>query len=170
MITPENITKPLKALIVEDVHFIGLILQRVITPYGFCEFAASGIEAVEKYTRAFTENDPFNLICLDILLPEMDGFEVLRSIRHFEDGIGLPQDLKVKIIVISTFNDKNTVSKARRAGCDRYISKPFSMKKVLEEIQLLGLINVAPPPEIKQDIPEKKDELTTDNDSENKSS
>jgi len=137
----EDTKKSLKTLVVEDVHFIGLIIQRVVAPYGMCDMASTGMEAIDKFTQAFFYNDPYNLICLDILLPGMDGFEVLHSIRKFEDEINLPQDLRVKVIVISTFNDQNTVTRARRAGCDRYISKPFSMKKVLEEIQSLGLID-----------------------------
>jgi two-component system chemotaxis response regulator CheY len=136
----DEVEKKIKALVVEDVHFIGLIIQRVIAPYGECDMAQTGMEAIDKFTQAFLYHNPYNLICLDILLPGMDGFEVLHSIRKFEDEINLSPESRVKVIMISTFNDQSTVRRARTAGCDRYIAKPFSMKKILEEIQSLGLI------------------------------
>jgi len=130
----------MRTLIVEDVHFLALILQRIIEPYSKSDFAHNGAVAIEKYTKAFTKGRAYDLICLDLLLPEMDGFEVLRSVRQFEDEFSLTAEKRTKIIVVSTFNDQKTVAKARAAGCDSYIAKPFRKDKVLRAIEKLGLI------------------------------
>lgn len=78
-------------------------------------------------------------------MPEIDGFEVLRSIRQFEDDFNLERHKRVKIVVISTFNDRKTVTKARKAGCNSYIAKPFNKDKVLKTIEGLGLIEYTVP-------------------------
>lgn len=135
----------MRTLIVEDVHFLALILERIIEPYSKSDYAASGASAIEKYTKAFTKGRPYDLIFLDLLLPEMDGFEVLRSVRHFENEFNMDEASRVKIVVISTFNDRKTVAKARKAGCDGYIAKPFRKDKVLEVLSSLKLITYSRP-------------------------
>ena len=130
----------MKTLIVEDVHFLALILERIIVPFGPVDFASNGRIAIDLYSKAFTKNDPYDLVCLDLLLPEVDGFEVLYHIRHFEDSFNLPEEGRIKIIVISTFNDSKTVTRARKAGCDGYIAKPFRKDKIIEELRAQGLI------------------------------
>ena len=137
----------MRTLIVEDVHFLALILQRIIQPYSRSDFANNGAVAVEKYTKAFTKGRPYSLICLDLMLPEMDGFEVLRSIRQFEDDFNMPQEECTKIVVISSFNDRKTVSRARKAGCDGYIAKPFKKDQVLLALSKLGIIDYKLPDE-----------------------
>jgi len=141
----------MRTLIVEDVHFLALILERMIEPYSKSDYASSGALAIEKYTKAFTKGKPYDLICLDLLLPEMDGFDVLRSVRHFENEFNLDASSRVKIVVISTFNDRKTVAKARKAGCDGYIAKPFRKDKVLEVLASLKLISYSKPDEDDED-------------------
>lgn len=116
----------------------------MIQPYSKSDFAHTGAAAIEKYTKAFTKGHPYDLICLDLLIPEMDGFEVLRSVRHFENEFNLDNTNRTKIVVISTFNDRKTVSKARKAGCDGYIAKPFRQEKVLKVLAGLKLISYSP--------------------------
>ncbi len=130
----------MRALIVEDVQFLALILQRFIEPYGRCDIASDGLAAIDMFSRAEMSGDPYNLICLDILMPKLDGFEVLKSIREFEKDLSLKKADRAKIIMITTFNDADTVSRARRAGCDKYISKPFSKEKVISVLKELGFI------------------------------
>lgn len=142
----------MRTLIVEDVHFLALILERILEPYSKIDYAQNGGIAIEKYTKAFTKGRAYDLICLDLLLPEIDGFEVLRSIRQFEDDFNLPPEKRAKVVVISTFNDRKTVTKARKAGCDSYIAKPFSKDKVLKTIEQIGLIEYTHP-----DIDEEDD-------------
>jgi len=131
----------MRTLIVEDVHFLAMILQRFLEPYGECQTADNGESAIQKIAEAYTHQKPFDLICLDILLPKMDGIEVLQKIREFENDFIASDTERTKIVMITTLNDQDTVRKALKAGCDRYITKPFSKEKILEEIRELGLIS-----------------------------
>ena len=130
----------MKTLIVEDVQFLGMILERIVEPYSMVEFAKDGSEAIDMFSKAVVKNEPYDLIFLDLLMPKIDGFEVLFHVRKFEDDFNLDADKKSKIIVVSTFSDAENVTKARKAGCDGYIIKPYRKDKVLEELRSLKLI------------------------------
>jgi len=130
----------LKTLIVEDVHFLGMILERIVEPFSMVEFAKDGSQAIDMFSKAVVKNEPYDLIFLDLLMPKIDGFEVLFHVRKFENDFNLDADKKSKIIVVSTFSDAENVTKARKAGCDGYIVKPYRKDKVLEELRSLKLI------------------------------
>ncbi len=137
----------MRTLIVEDVHFLALILQRILEPYSQCDYAPNGTIALEKYTRSVIEGNPYDLICLDLLLPETDGFEVLKSVRQFEGDFKIAEQDRTRVIVISTFHDRKTVQMARSAGCDGYVAKPFRKEKVLQALEKLKLIQYSAPKE-----------------------
>ncbi len=106
--------------------------------FGPCDMA----EAMQKYTQALHKKGPYDRICFDVLMPVMDGFEVLKQICQCEDEIHLDKDERAKIIMITTFSDKKTVDRALQMGCNSYIVKPFSHKKLLHKVQNLGLLPV----------------------------
>lgn len=132
----------MRTLVVEDVRFIGIILERILEPFSQTEFAADGQQAIDTFTKAFYRKEPFDLICLDILLPRIDGHEVLESIRSFEKLEGVRPENRVKIIIISNVDDQTSFKSAFESGCDAFISKPFNRKKILKEIEKLGLIGL----------------------------
>ncbi len=130
----------MRTLIVEDVHFLAMILERIIEPYSMVDYAKDGSDAIDKFSKAFAKGEPYNLVFLDLLMPKIDGFEVLSHVRKFENDFNLDEKSKSKIIVVSTFSDTENVTKARKAGCDGYIAKPYRKDKVLKELRLLKLI------------------------------
>lgn len=132
----------MKTLIVEDSHLFAQRLKSLLNPFGPCGIAYSGSEAIEKYSKAMSIEQPYELICLDLLLPVMDGFKVLQTIRKFEQENIDNNCFKSKIIIISSFNDTHMISKAKELGCDSYITKPFSNQKILNEISSLNILEV----------------------------
>jgi two-component system chemotaxis response regulator CheY len=132
----------MKSLIVED-DFVGrLLLQRYLAPFGPCHVAVNGQEAIVAYGQSIQDKEPYDLICLDIMMPGIDGHEVLKHIRTCEDAIESPK-ISVKIIMTTAMADKANVFKAFRSQCDAYLPKPIRKDKLLEQLVELGLLQAA---------------------------
>jgi two-component system, chemotaxis family, chemotaxis protein CheY len=130
----------MKTLIVEDDFTSRLLLQSILSPYGDCHVAADGIEAIEAFMLALAERSPYHLICLDIMMPKMDGQEVLRRIRHLEETEGIRDGSGVKIVMTTALKDKHNVFAAFNEQCDAYLVKPLDKTKLLDHLRDFGLI------------------------------
>ena len=146
----------MRTLIVEDIKFLGLVLQRILEPISESDWAPDGEKAIELYTKAFYRNEPYDLICLDIMMPKMDGQQVLKMIREFEKAVELPDEKRVKIIMISSLSDVRHVCSAMEQGCNAYITKPFDRLKIIEEIEKVGLLDEATADKLKKAYRRKK--------------
>lgn len=130
----------MKILIVEDEFGSRKLLQKFLTPYGMCDMAVDGEEAVEAFAIALDENEPYDLICLDIMLPKKDGQQVLKEIREIEKGKGVFGSKGVKIIMTTALNDPKNIMEAFKSQCEAYIPKPITKQKLFEEMKGLGLL------------------------------
>lgn len=130
----------MKTLIVEDDFTSRRLLQKILSPYGSCDIAVDGQEAMEAFRLALEENQPYDLICLDIMMPKMDGQEVLREIRKIEAEKSIHGLSGVKIIMTTALGDKGDIMKAFKEQCEAYQVKPIDRKKLLKEIRNLGLL------------------------------
>ncbi len=130
----------MKILIVEDEFGSRKLLQKFLSPYGTCDLAVDGEEAVEAFELAMKEKEPYDLICLDIMLPKKDGQTVLKEIRDMESGAGIGGLAGVKVIMTTALSDPKNIMEAFSSQCEAYIPKPISKKKLLEEMKGLGLL------------------------------
>jgi len=130
----------MKCLIVEDDFTARKLLQMYLSDYGDCFIAVNGREAVEAVRQALDEGQPYDLICLDIMMPEMDGQEALKVIRQVEKEHGIAGLDNVKVIMTTALDDPRNVMGAFRGGCEAYIVKPIAKKKLVEEMEKLGVI------------------------------
>lgn len=130
----------MKCLIVEDDFAARRLLQRYLSSYGDCDIAVDGNEAVVALKDALDEEFPYELICLDIMMPNMDGHEALKAIRQIESERGISCLDGVKVIMTTACGDSKNVMNSFREGCEAYIVKPVEKYKLLEEIEKLGLI------------------------------
>ncbi len=130
----------MRFLVVDDDFQARSVLQRLLHPYGITEVATDGEEAVEAFRLALRQGEPYDLIMLDILMPNIDGQDALREIREIEKEMRIPEDKAVKVIMVSGFEDAKDVRDAFFLGsAASYLVKPVHNQALFEEIAALGL-------------------------------
>lgn len=130
----------MKTLIVEDDFTSRLFLQGLLSPYGDCHLSVNGREAILAFDSALEEKKPYDLVCLDIMIPEMDGQETLKRIREAESGAGIAPSDGVKIIMTTALDDSKNIMAAFREQCDLYLVKPIDRDKLIESLRTMKLI------------------------------
>ena len=115
-------------------------MQKFMVTYGEVDVAVDGMEAIDLYMDAIKEGKPFDLLCLDIMMPKVDGLKVLKVIRQLETQNKQAGENRLKIIMMTALADIGYVDEAFRLGCDAYASKPVDTEKVEEAMKNLGLL------------------------------
>jgi two-component system, chemotaxis family, chemotaxis protein CheY len=131
----------MKILIVEDDFTSRLVMQEFLNPYGECHVAVNGLEAMEAYRLAVSQNTPYDLICLDIMMPELGGQGVLTRIRQEEAFNGVLPEKAVKVIMTTALSDPRNVMKAFSEQCEAYLVKPVRREKLVTTMRELKLID-----------------------------
>lgn len=130
----------MRILIVEDDFTGRRLMQKILAPYADCDVAIDGAEAVKAFQMALEANDPYDLICLDIMMPEMDGHQALRAMRRVEEEHGIGGLDGVKVIMTTALDDSRNILGAFREGCEAYVTKPVDPQRLLEQMRKLGLL------------------------------
>jgi two-component system chemotaxis response regulator CheY len=130
----------LKVLVVEDDFTSRVVLQGLLSRYGDCHVAVNGSEAVEAFQFALSSGVGYDLICMDVRMPVMDGTEAVRQIRLLEENAGTYSSDGVKIFMTTGVRDTKTVTAAFKALCDTYLYKPVSGSQLEEHLLAFGLI------------------------------
>jgi two-component system chemotaxis response regulator CheY len=131
----------MKILIAEDDMTSRKFLSKFLSQYGECDVVVDGMEALDAYLISVKENDPYDVICLDIMMPKVDGVKVLKAIRDFEKQRGVISEKRVKIIMITALADTEYVHKAFEIGCEAYAAKPIDTEKLVEVMRRLEIIS-----------------------------
>jgi two-component system chemotaxis response regulator CheY len=129
-----------KTLIVEDELTSRVMLRGILKRYGPPQVAMNGKEAVEAVRVALEAGDPYNLICLDIMMPEMNGQEALKRIRQMEEEAGVGSAKRSKVIMTTAHSDRDNVLEAIQSQCDYFLVKPIDARILLQELRRMGLI------------------------------
>ncbi len=127
-------------LIVEDSFVSRTVLQHLLEPYGDIHVAVNGKEAVEAVQVALDNGKPYDLLCLDIMMPEMDGQQALEEIRKVEDTHGIAGLDCCKVVMTTALSDAKNIMKSFRNQADGYLTKPYEAEKVKEELVKLELM------------------------------
>jgi two-component system chemotaxis response regulator CheY len=127
----------MKTLIVDDDFSSRLLLQELLKNYGPSHIAVNGKEALEAVRLALDACEPYELICLDIMMPEMDGQHALLAIRSLEQARRIVG--RSKVIMTTTLTDEANVRQAIEGECDYFLAKPIRKEKLLEQLGKLGL-------------------------------
>ena len=127
----------MRILIVEDDAASRSLMEVLLVAYGQCSMAENGLEAVELFEKALEENQPFKLICLDIMMPVLDGLEALKRIREIEKSHSIDSEKGVAVIMTTTVSQKSKVMRSFHEGCSGYLVKPISKDALEKEMKKL---------------------------------
>ena len=131
----------MKCLIVEDDFISRRILKELLSSYCDCDIAVNGEEAVTSFRLAHEGKRPYDLICMDIMMPGVDGTEALKRIRQIEKELGVPPKLEARIVMTTALDDPKTVIDTYyQCGATSYLVKPISKQKLVRELRSFGLI------------------------------
>jgi two-component system chemotaxis response regulator CheY len=130
----------LKTLIVEDELTSRVMLREILKRYGSPHVAMNGKQGVDAVRTALESGDPYDLVCLDIMMPEMDGQEALKQIRQLEQDAGLNAEKRARVIMTTAHADRDNVLAAIQSQCDYFLVKPIDKRALLDELRRLGLI------------------------------
>jgi CheY-like chemotaxis protein len=138
-ILPTFKEKKRKILIVEDEIISQTKLALILEDFGKCDVVDNGKDAITLANDACQNNDPYGLIMLDINLPEMDGINILSSIRAVEKSFKIHDGREAKILMISSYRDRDRIIACVQSGCNDYIAKPFVAEVVRKKLAELGI-------------------------------
>lgn len=133
----------MKILVVDDELVSRKKMNLIMNGLGECVAVDCGNDAIATFEQAWENQSPFDLIALDIFMPEMDGKEVLSKIRQIESGRDVSWDKRVKIFMVTAQSDKDTIIDCVQAGCDDFISKPFDKSTIIKKLVKTGLLEDA---------------------------
>lgn len=129
----------MKTLIAEDDASSQTLLKKFLSRYGACEIAADGGQAVEMAGVAMRNRMGYDLICMDLRMPVMNGDEAMREIRKQETAARVANP--ALIIVTTAHNDTNSIAGALLSHCNAYMVKPLNLAKLKNELKERGLIS-----------------------------
>lgn len=130
----------LRILIAEDDMPSRKFLGKFLSQYGECDMVVDGLEAIDAYMLSMREKRPYDLICLDIMMPKIDGVKVLKAIRDLERQKFILPEKRVKIIMTTALAEAELVQTAFEYGCEAYASKPINTERFTEVMAKLGLV------------------------------
>lgn len=131
----------MRILIVEDDFTSRRMLQLMLAPYGQCDIAVDGIEAVNVFEQTLKNGVPYQLVCLDIMMPKMDGQQALKAMRSLEKDMGVDPRNETKMIMTTCLDSPKEVIEAYyHGGCTSYLVKPIEKSKLINELKELQLI------------------------------
>jgi two-component system chemotaxis response regulator CheY len=130
----------MKILLAEDDYVTRKFMTNFLSKYGECDVTVDGMEAVDAFMMAMEDGEPYDLVCLDIMMPVMDGYQALMGIRNLEKDHDIPEDKMVKVIMTTALNDEKNVKMAFDLGCSVYSGKPIDQDRFEQALKKLGLI------------------------------
>jgi len=133
----------MKFLIVDDDRICAAMFKLVLSKYGACDIITNGPSAIKAYEESLENNSPYNLMILDIIMPDMHGGDALKLIRQIEEKRGIPEIDKLRVIVTTAFDDwynRNVIINNLDFQYENYFLKSSDFDGLVEKIQDLGYI------------------------------
>lgn len=130
----------MKILMADDEHICRKLMTEHLSNFGKCDSVENGDQVAEAVEKALESGKYYDLICLDIMMPKMDGQTALKIIRELESKYDIPEGDGAKIIMMSALGDHDNIITAFHEQCDAYLVKPIkfeTLKAKLKELELI---------------------------------
>lgn len=129
----------MRVLIAEDDFASRKYISQFMKKFGDVDITVDGAEAVDAFLMAVEDKEYYDLVCLDIMMPNMNGVEALQAMRAIEAEYRLEKADICKIIMMSALNETEYVQRASKLGCNGYANKPVSLDKLMEVMKKMKL-------------------------------
>jgi len=134
----------MRSLVVEDDILSRMLLFSILSRFGECEIAENGEQAVRNVRASLAAGKPYDVICLDIIMPVLDGYKALLEIRKMERTEGIRDHNLMKVIMVTAMDDFDHIVKSFEDGhCEAYLAKPIKEEEILQHLHELELIELA---------------------------
>ncbi len=130
----------MRILIAEDDFVSRKFIYKFMSQYGDCDVTVDGMEAIEVFLMSLEEKQYYDLICLDIMMPEVDGIKALKTMRKLEEERKVPEVNRAKVIMTTALNSTDEVFDSFGSGSEAYAVKPIDTEKLTDVMHKLGLL------------------------------
>ncbi|MGE5844289.1 MAG: response regulator [Syntrophaceae bacterium] len=130
----------LRILVLEDDASTCRLMQIFLDQIGECRIVSGGRTALDSFQSALDQGKPFDLLLLDIMVPEINGIDVLKKVRMIERSRGIHDRNRAKVIITSSLSDARNMEQARSEESDGYLVKPVNRAKLFSAIRTMGLL------------------------------
>lgn len=130
----------MRILVAEDDLTSRKFLSKFLSQYGECDVVVDGFEALDAFMLALKDKNNYDLVCLDIMMPKVNGVKVLKAVREIETQYGLLPEKRCKVIMTTALAETDLVKQAFEYGCEAYARKPISADKLVDVLEKLELI------------------------------
>ena len=128
----------MKSLVVEDDTTSRLVMKEYLSEFGPCDAVAHGQDALNAFAKAHDDGAPYELVCLDIMMPDMNGHDVLVRLRKYESDLNIGGLKGAKVLMTTALGDAKNVVRAFKEQCEGYLVKPVTPENLAEKLKELG--------------------------------
>lgn len=129
----------MRILVVDDEVVSRTKMHVMMESLGESQMAENGTQAIEMFRQAMKRKQAFDLVTLDIQMPDLQGTEVLKQLRAIEGECKVPKEQQSVVMMVTSQSDKIQVLTSIALGCDEYITKPFNFDTIRGKLAKLGL-------------------------------
>lgn len=129
----------MRILIAEDDFASRKFMLKFLSKYAEVDATVDGQEAAAAFELALEDKTPYDLVCLDIMMPNMNGIEALQAIRGLEKEFNVDRNSRARVIMTTALNEVKQVDQAFDLGCEGYAVKPIDTEKFLVIMEKMGL-------------------------------
>ncbi len=131
----------MRYLIVDDDPNICTLMTVYLAPFGDTVMANHGEDALDLFKDDLKNGHHFDVIFMDISMPDMDGHQVVQAMRDQEKAHKIPSSQRFRLVMITAHSDVKNVTESFFAGqADSYVTKPFTEESLLEELKKNDLL------------------------------